>query len=292
MKNNLTRRALLQHAAWTIAATALPRGLALAAESVSPITTKLSMYMSEARDRVLPDDVTAKVKDHVLDTFAAMISGSQLPPGHAAIEFARAYGGEKISTVAASNVVCGPIEAALANGVLAHSDETDDSHAPSQSHPGCVVVPAAFAVGEKFAITGNHFLRAVALGYDIGPRVTMTFGAVDLQLKGHKSTHSIAGVFAAAASAGCAANLDAQQMRWLLDYSAQQCSGILAWQRDIEHIEKSFVFAGMPARSGTTAALLVQSGWTGVADILSGPDNFLLAFAPQPPSAQFRPKSV
>jgi 2-methylcitrate dehydratase PrpD len=217
MKNNLTRRALLQHAAWTIAATALPRGLALAAESVSPITTKLSMYMSEARDRVLPDDVTAKVKDHVLDTFAAMISGSQLPPGHAAIEFARAYGGEKISTVAASNVVCGPIEAALANGVLAHSDETDDSHAPSQSHPGCAVVPAAFAVGEKFAITGNHFLRAVALGYDIGPRVTMTFGAVDLQLKGHKSTHSIAGVFAAAASAGCAANLDAQQMRWLLD---------------------------------------------------------------------------
>jgi 2-methylcitrate dehydratase PrpD len=285
MKNNLTRRALLQHAAWTMAATALPRGLALAAESVSPITTKLSMYMSEARDRVLPDDVTAKVKDHVLDTFAAMISGSQLPPGHAAIEFARAYGGEKISTVAASNVVCGPIEAALANGVLAHSDETDDSHAPSQSHPGCAVVPAALAVGEKFAITGNHFLRAVALGYDIGPRVTMTFGAVDLQLKGHKSTHSIAGVFAAAAAAGCAANLDAQQMRWLLDYSAQQCSGILAWQRDIEHIEKSFVFAGMPARSGTTAALLVQSGWTGVADILSGPDNFLLAFAPQPPSA-------
>ena len=70
MKNNLTRRTLLQRAAWTIAATALPRGRAWAAESVSPITTKLSMYMSEARDRVLPDDVTAKVKDHVLDTFA------------------------------------------------------------------------------------------------------------------------------------------------------------------------------------------------------------------------------
>ena len=74
----------------------------------------------------------------ILDTLAAMISGAELPPGKFAIQFARAYGGEKISTVAASNVVCGPIEAALANGMLAHSDETDDTHPPSQSHPGCV----------------------------------------------------------------------------------------------------------------------------------------------------------
>jgi 2-methylcitrate dehydratase PrpD len=70
-------------------------------------------------------------------------------------------------------------------------------------------------------------------------------------------------------------------MRWVLDYTAQQTSGIAAWKRDSEHIEKSFVFAGMPARNGVTAALLVQLGWTGVDDILSGPDNFLMAFAPQ-----------
>ena len=37
----------------------------------------------------------------------------------------------------------------------------------------------------------------------------------------------------------------------------------------------------MPARNGVTAALLVQSGWTGVDDVLSGPDNFFLAYAPQ-----------
>jgi 2-methylcitrate dehydratase PrpD len=282
---SITRRSLLQRASCAIAAAAFPRGLALAAESVSPVTSKLSTYMSEARDRALPEDVIAKTKEHLLDTIAAMISGSQLAPGRAAIEFARSYGGEKISTVAASHTLCGPIEAALANGVLAHSDETDDSHAPSQSHPGCAVVPAALAVGEKFGMTGTQLLRAVTLGYDIGPRINMTFGAVDLQGFGHKSTHSIAGIFGAAAAAGCAANLSAQQMRWLLDYSAQQCSGILAWQRDTEHIEKSFVFAGMPARSGTTAALLVQSGWTGVADIFSGADNFLLAFAPHAQAA-------
>ena len=70
-------------------------------------------------------------------------------------------------------------------------------------------------------------------------------------------------------------------MRWMLDYTAQQCSGIASWFRDRDHIEKGFVYGGMPARNGVTAALLVHAGWTGVEDVLSGRDNFLLANAPQ-----------
>src|SRR5258707_1975128 len=69
-------------------------------------------------------------------------------------------------------------------------------------------------------------------------------------------------------------------MRVLLDYTAQQSSGIASWDRDTDHIEKGFVFGGMPARGGVTSALLVHSGWTGVDDVLSGTDNFLLANAP------------
>jgi len=240
----------------------------------------LSIHMSNARDHALPDDVIEKTKHHVLDTFAAMVSGSGLMPGRAAIRFARGYGGERLATVIASDVLCGPIEAALANGVLAHADETDDSHAPSLSHPGCAVVPAALAIGEERGIDGMHFLRAVALGYDVGPRVTMCLGIPALSRELHKSSHSIAGVFGAAAAAGCAAGLDLQQMRWLLDYTAQQSSGIAAWQRDSDHIEKAFVFGGMPARSGVTSALLVRAGWTGIDDIFSGADNFLLATVP------------
>jgi 2-methylcitrate dehydratase PrpD len=94
------------------------------------------------------------------------------------------------------------------------------------------------------------------------------------------STHSIAGTFGAAAAAACTADLDARQMRWLLDYTAQQSSGIRAWQRDTDHIEKAFVFGGMPARNGVTSALVVRSGWNGVDDIFSGADNFFKAYGP------------
>jgi 2-methylcitrate dehydratase PrpD len=275
----VTRRGVLKTAGGFLAAAATH---AKAAEvAVSPVMTRLSTYMSEAASHALPDDVVEKTKHHILDTFAAMISGADLPPGRVALQFARAHAGEKVATVAASDVVCGAIEAALANGMLAHSDETDDSHAPSQSHPGCAVVPAALAAGEQFGIDGTHFLRSVALGYDVGPRVTMTLGALPYQMETHRSSHSIAEGFGAAAAAGCAAGLNAHQMRWLLDYAAQQASGIAAWERDTEHVEKSLVFAGMPARNGVTAALLIQLGGSGVEDILSGPDNFLMAFAPK-----------
>ncbi len=80
---NLSRRSLLQRAGWTVAAAAIPSGL-FAAESISPVMAKLSTYMSEAGGRALPDEVVEKAKHHILDTFAAMISGSDLPPARAA----------------------------------------------------------------------------------------------------------------------------------------------------------------------------------------------------------------
>jgi 2-methylcitrate dehydratase PrpD len=240
----------------------------------------LSTYMSEAAGRALPDEVAEKTKQHILDTLAAMISGSQLQPGRMALQFARAYGGKEVATVVASNFLCGPIEAALTNGMLAHADETDDSHSPSQSHPGCAVVPAVLAAGERFGISGTHFLRAVALGYDIGPRFTVTLGGQRFEAESHWSTHSISPLFGAAAAASCAATLNAQQMRRMLGYTAHQSSGLGAWNRDTEHVQKAFHFGGMTARCGVTSALLVEAGWTGVEDILSGKDNFFAAYNP------------
>jgi 2-methylcitrate dehydratase PrpD len=144
------------------------------------------------------------------------------------------------------------------------------------------VVPAALAAGEKFGISGTHFLRAVALGYDLAMRAMKTVGP------GMKETHNLVGTMGAAAAAGSAASLNPQQMCWLLDYAAQQAgAGIGAWRRDADHIEKAFVFGAMGARNGVNAALVVHSGWTGVNDILSGPNNFLESYNPKADPAGF-----
>jgi 2-methylcitrate dehydratase PrpD len=241
----------------------------------------LSEYMAAAGNRLLPGDVVEHAKHHLLDTLASMISGSELPAGQAAERYVRAHGGKGTATIAGAALTAAPVDAALANGVMAHADEIDDSHNASRSHPGCAVVPAALAVGEEFGVDGSRLLRAITLGYDVGTRLVMAlFGSrATFSYESSLSTHSIAGTFGAAAAAACVADLQARQMRWVLDYSAQQSSGIRAWQRDTDHVEKAFVFGGMPARNGVTSALVVRSGWNGVDDIFSDADNFFKAYA-------------
>ena len=273
----LTRRILLKAGAGTAVAAALPH-MAQAAGEDGSVMDSLSAYMSTAGSRDLPRAVAEQTKNHILDTLAAMISGSSLPAGRHALQFARVMGSDSTATIVASDLVRGPIEAAMINGACAQADETDDNYSAGGAHPGCAVVPAALAMGEYMHVDGGRFVRAVALGYDIGMRAMKTIlGTTVLQ-----DTHNIVGTFGAAAAAGCIANLDRQQMRWLVDYAAQQAgAGYAVWQRDTDHMEKAFVFGTMGARNGVTAALFIQAGFTGIDDVLSGRDNFFSAYAPK-----------
>ena len=128
----------------------------------------LSEYMVESRTAPVPADVALKSKHHILDTIGAMVSGTTLEPGRLAIKYAEMQGGTPQAMVVGSAVITNAVSAALANGILVHSDETDDSHAPSGTHPGCAVVPAALAMGEKNDCSGEALLKSVVLGYDVG----------------------------------------------------------------------------------------------------------------------------
>ena len=249
--------------------------------TVSPVIQRLAAYIAQAPKKRLPPAVAEKTKHHVLDTIAAMVSGSRLRPGKKAIAFIRTRGGAKEAGVVATGIVTSAENAALANGMLAHADETDDSHAPSLTHPGCGIVPAALAMAEREDASGDAFLRAVALGYDIGCRLTMALDAYQFREDGH-STHSFGPMFGAAAAAGALARFNERQVRHCLSFTAQQASGISCWMRDEEHIEKAFDFGGMPARNGVAAATMVAHGFTGVEDVFSGERSFFVAYGRKP----------
>src|SRR5438046_7776047 len=145
-----------------------------AAPQISPVMQALSAYIARALRRPLPPAVQEKTKHHLLDTLAAMLSGSRLPPGKKAVSFATTLGGTKEASVVGSRTVTAAANAALVNGMLGHADETDDSHSPSQTHPGCGVVAAALAMAERERAGGTALLRAVALGYDVCCRLTQS----------------------------------------------------------------------------------------------------------------------
>ena len=94
MISKINRRRILVSSASALGFAALQRQLRAEGQPPSQLMATLSGYMSAAATRPLPAEVVEKTKHIVIDTFAAMISGSELPPGRFAIQFARAYGGE------------------------------------------------------------------------------------------------------------------------------------------------------------------------------------------------------
>lgn len=254
-------------------------------EKISEPMRRLSAYIAGALRQPIPHEVAEKAGLHILDTFAAMLSGTQLPAGQFAVSYVESLGGARQSSVAGTRLLTSPVNAALANGMLAHADETDDSHAPSRTHPGCAVIPAALAVAESVRASGKDFLCAVVLGYDIAARVNFALDPEALAAS-RRSTHSFGGCFGAGATAGALLGFDERQARHLLSLCAQQASGVGCHVRDPEHIEKAFDFGGMPARNGVAAATMVGAGMSGVDDVFSGERNFLDAYAVGPDPEQ------
>jgi 2-methylcitrate dehydratase PrpD len=272
------RRRLLASTGALVAAHWL--GLRPVRGATADITGQLARYMAAARRQPLPDVVILACKQRILDTFGAMVSGARMKPGIMAMDYVRSLGGTAQASVVASSVRTTAVNAALANAMAAHADETDDFEPITKAHPGCSAVPAALALAEKNGASGMELIRAVTLGYDLGCRLLLALGP-DHVRGTHRSAEGMSSTFCALGSAALAA-LDERGMRFALSYAAQQVSGLWSWIGDEEHIEKAFDFSGMGARNGVTAVTMVESGMTGVDDVLDGTHNLFIALSTEP----------
>ena len=249
--------------------------------SATDITGRLARYMAEARQRTLAPDVAREARHRILDSLAAMVSGAHLKPGEMAIKYARSQGGIAEATVVATDIRTSAINAALANAMFGHADETDDFHPETKAHPGCSVVPAALAMAEREGSSGKELLNAVTLGYDLCCRFLLALGADQVRAS-HRSAEGTSSTMGSVGAAASIARLDEKGMRHAISYAAQQVSGIWSWVRDAEHVEKAFDFSGMGARNGVTAAIMAQMGFSGVWDVLDGEHNALIALSADP----------
>src|SRR5215813_7878595 len=158
----MQRRYILQGLGGLVAAAALPehaaKALAQERAPAADITGKLARYMVSARNRELPPGVVEAAKHRILDTVASIVSGARLKPGEMAIRYVQTQGGATEASIPTTNISTSAINAALAAGMFAHADETDDFEPVTKAHPGCVVVPAGLAVAERDDRSGEEFV--------------------------------------------------------------------------------------------------------------------------------------
>ena len=242
------------------------------------ITALLARWIAETPRRVLPPDVAAQGSLNLLDTVAAIVSGSRLEPGRAGLAYATAETGRAECSVPGSDLMTGPVDAALAGGMCGHADETDDSHADALVHPGCAVLPAALAMAERHDRSLPEMLSAMVTGYEIGLRMSFAMGASRMADHYHMASQSWGGTFGATASAAVMAGLDEERCLMALSYAVQHAAGNRCWIRDPAHVQKAFVFGGLPASSGVRAVLMAGAGLTGVTDPIEGTPGLAAAF--------------
>ncbi|MEX2642120.1 MAG: MmgE/PrpD family protein [Acetobacterales bacterium] len=246
----------------------------------------LASYIAGAVDRPLPDTVAEKARHHLLDTIAAMVSGTTLTPGRLGIESARAAVGAGEAIVVGTDIVTSAETAAFANGMTSRADETDDSHASSFTHPGCGIIAAAMAMAERERRSGAELLRAIALGYDVNARLTRALGVEELCDRGF-STHAFGPLWGATAASAALASLDEAQVRAALSLTAQCTSGMVTWMGDTaEHVELSFLMGGRPAQDGLRSAALAKIGFSANPDVFASLPNFLTIYSRTPDPAE------
>ncbi|ESY62375.1 MULTISPECIES: MmgE/PrpD family protein [Mesorhizobium] len=162
-------------------------------------------------------------------------------------------------------------------GGLAHILEMDDLHRDSVTHPGSVVIPAAWAVAHDHDLGGEAFLRAVLAGYEACCRVGMSVGKKHYRVWHNTST---CGPFGAAFAAAELLGLDDTRTVWALGNAGTQSSGL--WEFLAEGAMSKHLHTARAAESGVLASFLAKEGFTGAQDILEGEKGFYAGLCPDP----------
>lgn len=243
----------------------------------APITDALGRYIAGSATAPIPEEFRELGRRHILDTLAAIVASRDLEPAVTARRFAIEQSGDarrNAATILSTHERAALADAVFASAMTGHAAEINDFIPSAFVQPGPAIVSAAVLLAERRRKSGEAVLRAVIVGYELAGRIPKALGSENLRRAGI-ANHGIGPVFGTAAAAASIIGLTEDRIGDVLSYCVQQASGSWQWLFDVEHIEKSFVFAGMGARAGLNAALMVEAGFRGVRACLDRPDGWM-----------------
>ncbi len=242
-------------------------------------TRDLAEFAAALTFEQIPAEVVRHAKLCLLDGLGVCLHGATLPWTRIVQDMVIAEGGNGRVSIWGRGERTSWSQAVLANSTAGHAFEMDDIHKESILHPNSITVPIALGFAEmQGGLSGRDVLTGMIAGYEVGTRVGNA-ATTQLFLNGFHP-QGTNGTFAAGASAGRMAGLDAGRMQHALGTAGSFASGLMAAQ---EGAMVKRLHAGHAAQSGVQAALLAGRGFTGISDILEAPyGGFLSTLSRQP----------
>ena len=218
----------------------------------------------------LPTEVRHQAKRCFLDAMGALIAGSQTPVAGIMRKTAlEQFGGDQASIMVSGERVSAA-GAALANGFSVNALDIDDGYRPTKGHPGACSLPPVLAAAELTGgCSGEEFLTALVVAYELGTRAGVIRHAT------YEAYHSSGswGAIAGAAAAGRLLGLDAQQVFNAMG-AAEYHAPIAPMMKGIDTPSMGKDSIGWGCMVAVMSALMARDGFTGIRPLFDdAPDD-------------------
>ncbi|MBL8363594.1 MAG: MmgE/PrpD family protein [Rubrivivax sp.] len=207
----------------------------------------------------LPAAVRERASLHALDAIGLALASHAQDYAAPALAGTGAAAGAGPCTVIGDGLSWAARDAALANGLLMHGLDYDDTHLASIVHPTAASLPAALAMAEALGRGWDEMLHAYALGAEVAIRL----GASARGGFHHVGFHATGVVshFASALVAGRLLGLPAERLCTAQGIAASTASGVQVFLEDGAWTKR--LHPGWGAHAGITAAHLAAHGFKG-----------------------------
>jgi 2-methylcitrate dehydratase PrpD len=240
---------------------------------------RLAAFATELSWEAIPPDVLDTAALHLLDTLGCGLAAHAMGVATAGRAVAAEMGGAPEATAIGLAGRLPAPQAALANAMLCHGLDWDDTHAGAVCHVGVVVGPAALAAGEARGRAGRDVLAALVAGSEVVARLGLAAGG-RFHARGFHAT-SVCGVVGATAAAARLEGLDPAVAARALGIAGSLASGLLAFLEDGSPTKP--IHPGWAAHGAIVATRLARHGAAGPAAVLEGRYGLYEAFVgPQP----------
>ena len=225
----------------------------------------IAAFAARTRYEDIPAEVLERARIHILDGIGLAVASGKFPfaaPVLAAIEEL----GSGPCTVIGSPRAAGLRDAAMANGVLIHGLDYDDTHLQAIVHPTSAVLPAVLAIAEQKDLAGREVLTAFCIGMEVAIRLGAAING-GMHHTGFHATGVIAH-FSSAIAAGCLMSATERQHVDALGIAGSTASGIQVFLEEGAWTKR--LHPGWAAVGGITAATLARHGFVGPTRVLEG----------------------
>lgn len=222
----------------------------------------------------LPAAAVDMARQVALDGLGVTLAGSAEPlgVGRLSIEYVRAMGGAAQASVAAGGFKTSMLNAAYANGTMAHALDFDNTWYPL-NHPTSPTLPAILAIAEYHRLSGRRVVEAIVTAFEVQGRLRLAATGLATGSGFHKP--GTTGLFGAVAGSVRLLGLTAQQAAMAFGLAGSRAGSIALNTGTMTKSSHS----GHAARMGVECAVLAQMGWSATDDVF-GPKGFFDTFMP------------